>query len=213
MHSLPSKQPVIQMQKRAAESKAKPRRTIHLIHDQAERNLKECNLHNISHEDVILLVATMHCNKEEQRKDKKRYRNPTWLAVEQLAENYKRFMVDKEPHKVGQVKRIDNKKKKEGNGKPNQSTQQLQGKCFRCGSTGHKSNDCKLDQTSKCLSCGKAGHLAKVCLSFPTKDTVTEKKIEIKEETAETAPDSSESCGTIIVRRTSTEADAPPAML
>ena len=162
---------------------------------------EECDLHNISHEDVILLIATMHCNKEELRKDIKRYRNPTWLAVEQLAENYKRSMVDEEPHKVGQVKRQDNKKKKKSNGKPSQNTQQLQGKCFRCGSTGHKSNDCKLDRSNKCLSCGKAGHLAKVCLSSPTKDTASAKKIEIKEEIAETAPDSSESCSPTHINR------------
>ena len=123
---------------------------------------EECDLHNISHKDVILLIATMHCNKEELRKDIKRYRNPAWLAVEQLAENYERSMVDEEPHKVGLVKQQDNKKKKKSNGKPNPNTQQLQGKCFRCGSTGHKSNDCKLNRTTKCLSCGKAGHLAKV---------------------------------------------------
>ena len=30
---------------------------------------EECDLQNISHEDVILLIATMHCNKEELRKD------------------------------------------------------------------------------------------------------------------------------------------------
>ena len=50
-------------------------------------------------------------------------------------------------------------------------------------------------------------------LSSPTKDTVTAKKIEIKEEIPETASDSSERCRTIIVRRSSTEADVPPAML
>ena len=175
---------------------------------------EECDLHNISHQDVILLIATMHCNKEELRKDIKRYRNPTWLAVEQLAENYERSMVDEEPHKVGQVKRQDNKKKKKSNNKyPNPNTQQLKGKCFRCGSTGHKSNDCKLDRTSKCLSCGKAGHLTKVCLSSPPKESASAKKVEIKEEINDTAPDTSESCRTIIVRHTSTEADAPPAML
>ena len=131
-----------------------------------------------------------------------------------MAENYERSMVDEEPHKVGQVKRQDNKKKKKNSNKsPNPSTQQLQGKCFRCGNTGHKSNDCKLDRTSKCLSCGKAGHLAKVCLSPPTKETASAKKVEIKEENPDTADDTSESCRTIIVRRTSTEADAPPAML
>ena len=30
---------------------------------------EECDLHNISHKDVMLLIATMHCNKEELRKD------------------------------------------------------------------------------------------------------------------------------------------------
>ena len=94
-------------------------------------------------------------------------------------------MLNEEPHKVGQVKRQDNKKRKKGNGKTNPNTQQLQGKCFRCGSMGHKSNDCKLDRTSKCLSCGKAGLLAKVCLSSPTKDTVTAKKVGAKEEITE----------------------------
>ena len=74
---------------------------------------EECDLHNISHEDVIMLIATMHCNKKELKKDIKRYRNPTWLAVKQLAENYKPI-VD-ELHKVGQVKQQQNKINYRGN--------------------------------------------------------------------------------------------------
>ena len=61
---------------------------------------EECHIHNITHEDVILLITTMHCDKEEPRKHIKRYINPSWLAVERLAENYKRSMIDKEPHKL-----------------------------------------------------------------------------------------------------------------
>ena len=91
---------------------------------------EECDLHNIKHEDVILLIATMHCNKEELRKDIKRYRNPTWIAVEQLTENYERSMVNEEPHKVGQVKRQDNKKKKKGKGKNKCEHSAASGKMF-----------------------------------------------------------------------------------
>ena len=83
---------------------------------------EECDLHNISHKEVILLIAKMHCNKEELRKDIKRYRNPTWIPVEQLAENYERSMVNEEPHKVGQVKQLENKKRKKGNGNSDPNT-------------------------------------------------------------------------------------------
>ena len=46
-----------------------------------------------------------------------------------------------------------------------------------------------------------------------TNTTATAKKVEQKEEIAETSPDSSESCRTIIVRQTSTEAEVPLAKL
>ena len=48
---------------------------------------EECYLHSIMHRGVILLIATMHCNKEELCKDIKLYINPFWLAVEWIAEN------------------------------------------------------------------------------------------------------------------------------
>ena len=86
---------------------------------------EDCNLHNISHKDVILLIAIIHCNKEELRKDIKRYRNPTWLAVEQLAEIYERSIVGKETHKAGQVKKQLDKKKKKNSGQNKTNTQQL----------------------------------------------------------------------------------------
>ena len=74
----------------------------------------------------------MHSNEEELRKDIKRYRNPTWLAVKQLAENYEHSMIEEEPGKAGQVKQQSGKKKKKK--KKNQSQaksnmQLLQGKC------------------------------------------------------------------------------------
>ena len=62
------------MPKQTIGAETKSGGTVHVLYDQAK---KESDLHNILHEDVILLIATMHCNKEEQGKDIKRYTNPT----------------------------------------------------------------------------------------------------------------------------------------
>ena len=172
---------------------------------------EECDLQNKSHQDIILLIATMHCNKEELRKDIKRYRAS--LQLNNWPRNHERYMVEEERHKAGQVKQQPNKKKKKNSSQNKPNTQQLQGKWYQCVSTGHKSNKYKLDRTSKCLSCGKPGHLAKVCLSSPSNDTAGANKVEQKEEVTETSPDSSERCRTIIVIWTSSEAKATPAML
>ena len=40
---------------------------------------EECDLHELTHEDFILLVATMHCNRDELRREIKRVRQPTWI--------------------------------------------------------------------------------------------------------------------------------------
>ena len=73
---------------------------------------EECDLHNIMHKDVILLITTMHCNRGELCKDIKQYVNPSWLAVEQLAENYERSVINEEPHEAGKLKKSASKKKK-----------------------------------------------------------------------------------------------------
>ena len=61
---------------------------------------EECDLHNITHKEMILLFSTMHCNKEELRKDIKCYVNRSWLAVDRLAENNEPSMIDEEQHCV-----------------------------------------------------------------------------------------------------------------
>ena len=124
-------------------------------------------------------------------------------------------MIDKEPHKADRDKKQGGKKNYKNQNQNKAYTAQLQGKCYQCVSTAHKPRECKLDRTSKCSSCGKPGHLAKVSLSLPStsNSTATAKKVEKANDAAETSPGSSENCGTMVVRGTSTEVDAPPALL
>ena len=140
------------------------------MHDQVERNIRRMRptQHITQRRDSTLSHNALQQrrakkgHKEIQESDLDSGRTASWEL--QTINGWQRAT-----YKVGQIKRQDNRKKKKGNGKPNQNTQQLQGKCFRFGSTGHKSNDCKLDRLSKCLSYGKAGHIAKVCSALPPK--------------------------------------------
>ena len=50
---------------------------------------EECDLHKLTHEAFILLVATMHCNRDELRSEIKRVRQPTWIEIEAMVEELK----------------------------------------------------------------------------------------------------------------------------
>lgn len=52
---------------------------------------------------------------------------------------------------------------------PPKTIEDLKGKCFRCGKSDHRSNECGAKK-SICLKCQKEGHLARVCLQ-PEKNT------------------------------------------
>ena len=56
----------------------------------------------------------MHNDKEELCKDMTCYVNQSWLAVNRLAENYERSMINKNPHKARQVKKPTHKKPNHG---------------------------------------------------------------------------------------------------
>ena len=177
-----------------------------------KKHSKECNLRNITHKEVILLIATMHCNKEELRKDVKCYANPSWLAVEQQAENYECSMINKEPHKAGQVKKNAGKK---SNQRKIPKHPHMKGKCRVCGSTSHRSSKCKLEKNSTCSKCVKLGHLAKVCLSTEVNDdTLADKNkspqtgSSIKANTEQT-----ETCHTVNMSHDYNDTDVPTALL
>ena len=64
---------------------------------------EECDLHELTHADFILLVATMHCNRDKLRREIKSVRQPTWIEIEAMVEDYKRSMIGKESQKANQV--------------------------------------------------------------------------------------------------------------
>jgi hypothetical protein len=51
----------------------------------------------------------------------------------------------------------------------------LKGRCFRCGNSSHRSNDCDAKERT-CHTCNKVGHLAKVCLSNVKSDVGKQQK-------------------------------------
>ena len=40
----------------------------------------------------------------------------------------------------------------------------MKGKCFRCGSSEHMANACKVAKDVKCCSCNAPGHIQSACL-------------------------------------------------
>ena len=115
---------------------------------------EECDLHELTHEDFILLVATMHCNRDELRREIKWVRQPTWIEIEAMVEDYERSMIGEESQKANQITK-----------EATDSPKELQGKCFKCAKEGLKAGDCRLSHDTKCTSCGRLGHIAKACIS------------------------------------------------
>ena len=171
---------------------------------------EECGLHELKHEDFVLLVATMHCNKDELRREIKRIREPTWIEVEALVEDYERSMIGEERQQVNQVQR------RSTNGP--RIPKEMQGKCFRCGKDGHRAGDCKLSKETKCTACGKQGHLSKVCMQgkFTPKRSNSSAKT-VKENSdiqkIETQEDAEKAKKVIVVNRTMKRGDSPDILI
>ena len=184
---------------------------------------EECDLTTLSHEDLILLIVTMHCNKDDLRRDIKKMRTPTWIEVEVMVEDYERSMIGEESHKANQVHKPG--KPNAGPGKPRDSRipKEMQGKCFRCAKEGHRTNECKLPATVKCGSCNKEGHITKACLSAarenkstPAKQTPQKAKKVKDIQPADSDSDNEEAekaNKVIVVNRTTRRGDSPDIMI
>lgn len=91
----------------------------------------------------------------------------------------------------------------------------MKGKCYRCGSTSHRSSKHKLDKNSKCSKWGKLGHLAKVCQSAKTNSVVSadEGKSPQTASAAEVNTEQTVTCHTVNMSRDYNDTDVPTALL
>ena len=182
---------------------------------------EECDLHELTHEDFILLVATMHCNKDELRREIKRVSQPTWIEIESMVEDYERSMIGEESQKANQVQKAKRKPQAQQDQKQG-IPKELQGKCFKCAKDGHKAGECRLSPDTKCTSCGRLGHIAKACISSRmnkkqnSPPARTAKEVKIGKPDASDADDENEDtekAKVVVVHRTMKRGDSPDTLL
>lgn len=98
-------------------------------------------------------------------------------AISMEAAKRESFQIFNQPKTVNAVNRVKtppkiqrykpNKSKnftnKSSNTTRGANVSSVMGKCFKCGSTSHKANECR-KKGLKCTNCGKDGHIREVCL-------------------------------------------------
>ena len=133
----------------------------------------ECDIANITHEELITQVALMHCPVEDIRKESKKTKDLNWKKMVTIAEDYDRMNVGEENAKAYYTQRRPNNgrpdKRSTGNSSNTNSSggipPSMKDKCFRCGGGDHKTPDCNLSKTIECTACKKKGHVRKACFT------------------------------------------------
>nr|XP_022906874.1 uncharacterized protein K02A2.6-like [Onthophagus taurus] len=112
-------------------------------------------------------------------------KNPTFDDVVQIA---KLMEVSKKESSLmqapGQINAIQKKSNHFNGNRKNytKNTENMVGKCFRCGKTGHKANNCQA-KNLKCYKCKKEGHVQSVCMQRSTNTKAkTQKQIDTTSE-------------------------------
>lgn len=128
----------------------------------------QCDLQTITVMDITLMAIMMGCTHNDLRKDIRRMENKTWENVWKMVANWQTATNSEEQSTYLKHKASFAGSKPKSYPKKQMGTEKKTS-CYRCGASGHKSGDCKIDKEIVCNTCGKKGHMKKACRSGPPK--------------------------------------------
>ena len=121
-------------------------------------------------EDLIVVMGTVGCQKDELRGDLQKLEAPKLQDIIKLGEAFERTTSAKKG--LHREESQSQQRKPDNPARRREIDKLMKDKCFRCGE-GHLTDQCsQKGNTLKCTSCNRKGHLAKACYSTMLKGAV-----------------------------------------
>ena len=145
--------------------------------DELKRKGAEADLRNLSHDDLYVFRIIGGCTNEKITEKLLDLKEPTLLNIEEEGKSAEATALALQAMKKGlgaAVAAQAKQKQKHGNKNGTKSNgggkkkyppvpEHIKGRCFACGNTGHRFNECRRKGSLHCSKCNKDGHVQEVC--------------------------------------------------
>ena len=165
----------------------------------------ECDFNNFNAHEWLMTILANGCRSTRQKEKIREMKNQTWKQVKDTIRQWEadnnEDKVSDQKMQVQQVQQVQkgSKSKGNGNGKRTLPRPDADGKCWKCFSTEHRSQDCTWPADMKCNKCGKPGHKGIACFSKKNnksqQDKTKKTKVrQVEEKAADEEQSDSEEC-------------------